>query len=102
MGLTEYAKSLLERTDGESNVKAWAYEAQRLVAWHAIRLMPYESTLAETERRQFSDLLSQALASVDPREPLLVPFAVREQLLSMADGALAELVKSRTALYEAA
>jgi len=100
--LTEYAGNLLRRDDNDRSIRRWAQEAQRMVAWHTIRLVLFHADLHDDERREYRDLLNNVLASIDPREPLIVPVAVREALLTGSDEGLTELITSRTALRDAA
>lgn len=102
MELTEYAHNLLSREESDRSILRWAYEAQRLVAWHTICLVPFQGDLQEDERQEYRALLSSVLAFIDPREPLVVPVAVREALLNSSAGDLAELITSRTVLHTAA
>lgn len=101
MDITEYARTLL--SDGsDASVKTWAYEAQRMVAWHAICLVPLQGDLLDDQRNGFWQMLSNALSHIDPREPLVVPISVRERLLNSHDHQLSQLVEERTTLNSAA
>lgn len=101
MDITHYARSLL-REHSDDTVKTWAYEAQRMMAWHAIRLVPLQSELLADEQPGYLELLTSVLSDIDSREPLVVPVAVRKRLLSFADQAFKQLVQEKTTLSSVA
>ncbi len=99
MDLTTYAQSLMQHAGpGSRDLEQWAREAQRLVAWHAIRLVPLMPSLGDEEREQYVALLTAALASIDEHVPLIVPAAARAGMLAVADSQLEQLITSRTVL----
>ncbi|HJQ01548.1 MAG TPA: hypothetical protein VJ851_08100 [Jatrophihabitans sp.] len=102
MELTKYAQSLLDSVSNDRGVRTWAYEAQRMVAWHALCLVPFQSDLHGDQRREYYDLLSDVLSMIDPREPIEVPVVVRETLLRSCEEPLLQLVVDRTAVHTAA
>jgi len=102
MELTQYAQSLIDGGCDDRYVRSWAYDAQRMVAWHTLCLVPFQSDLRDDLRHDYLNLVSEVLSFIDPREPIMVPVSVREALLNSSDGRLIELVHERTTVHTAA